>query len=283
MSTVLITGASGGLGRAFAQAFAEKGHDLLLCSSNMARCEQVRKELSSTRVRIACFEADLSDADARDSLWRDVDAQGFHPNWIINVAGTDFEGIFAERSAGEIRKLLRINNEAAVDMTLAALARRDASEPFHIVFISSLAAYQPMPYKALYAASKRFLLHFALSLSEELRKENATVTVVCPAGIPTSEYWRRSIESQGFWGRATARSPQFVAKGTIRAAIRGSRVYIPGWINFCIARLSPAAPHSWRARFVARRWARALELCSKEGLLDRDKQACENDDDRRQT
>ncbi len=258
MSTVLITGASGGLGRAFAHEFARLGHDLLLCSSNLARCEALRDELHCFPIRIACFEADLSDANARDSLWRDVDAQGYHPNWIINVAGTDFEGMFSERDTGEICKLLRINNEAAADMTLRALIRRDANAPFRIVFISSLAAFQPMPYKALYAASKRFLVHFAFALSEELRHQNATVTVVCPAGIPTSDYWRRSIESQGFWGRVTAYPPSFVAEGTLRAASRGKRIYIPGWINVFIARISAFAPLSWRTRIVARRWANAL-------------------------
>ena len=259
MSTVLITGASGGLGRAFAHAFAKRGHDLLLCSSCMARCEQLRDELRCHGVQVRCFEADLSCTDARDAFWAAIDSLNLRLNWIVNVAGMDIEGMFTERCSGDIRKILRINNEAAIEMTLAAYERRGSGEPFRIVFISSLAACQPMPYKTIYAASKRFLLHFAVGLSEELRGQGATVTAVCPSGIPTSDYWKRSIESQGFWGRATSRTPAFVAEGTIRAAQRGAQVYIPGWINVVIARVSAIAPASWRARFVAKRWAKALD------------------------
>ena len=259
LSTVLITGASGGLGRAFAHALAQKGHDLLLCSSNLARCGALRDELGVYGVKVECFEADLADEQARDSFWREIDSKGVRIHWIVNVAGTDFEGLFSELCSAKIRKLLRINIEAAVEMSLEALARRDAAAPFRIIFISSLAACQPMPYKALYAASKRFLLQFAIALSEELRDKNATVTAVCPAGIPTSEYWRRSIESQGFWGRVTARTPAFVAEGAIRAALRGKRVWIPGWINVLISRASTVAPPALCARMVERRWSQALK------------------------
>ncbi len=87
-----------------------------------------------------------------------------------------------------------------MDVTHALLVHTDPSIPFWIITVSSLAAFFPMPVKATYAASKRFLLDFSLALREELRAVGATVTVLCPAGLPTCERSIRGIEAQGWIG-----------------------------------------------------------------------------------
>ena len=89
---------------------------------------------------------------------------------LINVAGIDHEGLFCDQSREQIRTILRLNIEGTLEMTHALLELRDASTRFLVVNTASLAAFSPMPHKATYAASKRFLLDFSLALREEFAR-----------------------------------------------------------------------------------------------------------------
>ena len=95
---------------------------------------------------------------------------------LIHVAGTDHEGAFLDQTRGQILSILRLNIEAVLDLTHALIERRDPLAVFRIINVASLAAFYPMPMKATYAASKRFLLDFSLALGEEVREMGATVT-----------------------------------------------------------------------------------------------------------
>ena len=174
------------------------------------------------------YMCDLTDAGSRTELLEHIRSGGFIFSFLINVAGLDYEGTFAERTLSQIRTMLRLNIEANVELTHELLKYRDPAETFRIINVSSLAAFYPMPVKAMYSASKRFLLNFSRALREELRPQNVTVTVLCPAGMPTTPASIEAIEAQGFAGRITTCNVGYVASKTIDMALQGKACVYTG-------------------------------------------------------
>lgn len=252
---VCITGAAGGLGKAFAVECAERGWDLFLTDLSENTLRPLARSLVNTyKINVDYKCCDLTDIDSRTELFEYLKLKGSRFNFLINIAGLDFEGPFAERSREQIRTILRLNIEANLEMTSTLLKLRDASRTFRIVNVASLAAYYPMPVKAMYASSKRFLLDFSRALSEEIRPLNATVTALCPAGMPTTPEVRKSIESQGFAGMVTTKNVGFVASGAINSALKGRAVYIPGLLNRILKVLGCMVPSSVVAWLIGMRW-----------------------------
>jgi len=254
--TVMITGAAGGLGRAFAMECAARGHDLLLTdlsAEGLGRVSQGIRRLYGVRV----FEksCDITDERAVDELIAYANGAGLRLDMLLNVAGLDREGGFLERGFGDISAILRVNVEATLRVTHRALSLRRADGRFHIVFVSSLASMYPMPLKATYAASKRFLLDFSIALGRELERENVSVLALCPGGMPTRDDCIRAIEAQGFWGRATTTALETVTRRTIAKALRGKKVYVPGTVNLLFSILGRVVPPLAVAKLVYRRWS----------------------------
>ncbi len=259
-SLVFITGATGGLGKAMAVECASRGWDLFLTDLRSDRLAVLAAGLErSYGVRVHYGEADLTDPGSRSALFERLHADGLRFRGLINVAGTDHEGLFLERSPEQIIAILRLNIEATLIVTHALLARRDQAIPFRIVNVSSLAAFFSMPVKATYAASKRFILDFSLALRNELRDQNVTVTALCPAGLPTTDGCIAAIESQGLMGQLTTEDIGKVAHQTIEAALRGQAVVIPGFLNRVVRWLGGLVPATAVAELVGSRWRMAQQ------------------------
>ena len=127
--------------------------------------------------------------------------------------------------------VLKVNLLANMDMTHEILQLRDTARTFRLINVCSMAGFYPMPFKATYAATKRFLMDFSLALREEI-KDFGTVTALCPGGMPTTDECMRAIFAQGFWGWATTVDPPGkVAEQTLKMALRGKAMYIPGFGN----------------------------------------------------
>jgi len=123
--------------------------------------------------------------------------------------------------------------------------------------VSSLASMFPMPLKATYAASKRFLLDFATSLRQELKREDVNVLTLCPGGMVTTQETICSIKAQGFWGNATTNPLEDVARNTIDHALAGKSIYVPGILNRVFSFFGRIIPRSWVAAVVYWRWNNA--------------------------
>lgn len=254
-SYVLISGATGGLGKAFAAECAARGWDLFLTDLTDERLTSLATGLERLYgINTMTYACDLTDAGERTMLWQFVKAHGVRLHFLINVAGLDYEGRFEERRVDELRTMVRLNVESTLEMTRRALAYRDCHRTFHIVNVSSLAAFYPMPVKAVYAASKRFLLDWSRALGEELHDQDVTVTALCPAGMPTHPACIRSIDAQGFMGRLTTMNTGDVAAITIRKALAGRRVVIPGIINQTLRFLGGIFPAPMMAHLINKRW-----------------------------
>lgn len=257
-SLICITGATGGLGKAFAVECAERGWDLFITDLSDLTLSQLADSLTNTyNVDVHYHSCDLTDIESRTELFEHISEKGFKFNFLINIAGLDYEGPFSERTRIQIRTILRLNIEANLEMTNAILKLRDASRPFRIINVASLAAYYPMPVKAMYASSKRFLLDFSRALGEEIRPLGATVTALCPAGMPTTPECIKAIEAQGIAGRITTQNVGFVTSGAIDSALKGKAVYIPGLFNRLLKTIGSLIPPFVIARLVGNRWKAA--------------------------
>ena len=253
---ILITGATGGLGSAFALECARRGHDLVLTDVRPAGSALAAYLAEKYHIKAAYYPCDLSRAEDRSRFYQKITAEGYRFWGLLNVAGTDFEGAFKDLTRDQILQILRVNIEATIDNTHTILNLRVPDRRFLLVNVASLAAFQPMPFKAIYAATKRMLLDFTLAIGEEIQ-DFGTATALCPAGMPTNPDVMRAIFAQGFWGRMTTVNPDEVAHRTMRAALRGRRVVIPGGINQFIRSLAGFIPAEWTAHFVGQRWSAA--------------------------
>jgi short-subunit dehydrogenase len=262
---VFITGAAGGLGRALASECGSRGYNLFLTDINEEGLGRIKEGLERQfNVAVTAKACDLTDPKSLDNVLAHIDAHGIRFDMVLNVAGCDFEGAFSEHEREKLVKIVLLNNAATLRVTHAILRRRRPGRRFAIVFVSSLASMFPMPLKATYAASKRFLLELALALRQELKKDGVTVLAVCPAGMVTTEETLSCIRAQGFWGNVTTALLEDVARRTLDLALSGKSVYIPGVTSRLLSLLGKIVPRSLAAAVVYRRWRHAQNLVRAE-------------------
>jgi uncharacterized protein len=264
-SRVLITGATGGLGKAFAVEAARRGWDLMLTDINQTSLDSLAAGLERTYdIQVSSFACDLTRSDSREALidfWTQTSTQF---RMLINIAGGDRQGFFLDLERNSIQTIVRLNIEALLVLTHAALKRKDPRHTIRVINVSSLAAFFPMPVKATYAASKRFVLDFSLALGNELRGQGGTVTVLCPAGLPTTVDTIAAIEAQGLAGYFTTRNTGAVAEATIRHALKGNSLYIPGLPNQILKFLGGLIPAPIITALIGRRWRTAEKKSKRE-------------------
>lgn len=258
MTNVLITGASGGLGRAFALECARRGFGLLLTDIDAQGLQKaaagIRRQYA---VPVETYACDITNDAAVEGLIGLAADKGMALHMLFNVAGLDFEGAFQKRSFQDLASILRVNIEATLRITHRALQLRDPARDFHIVFVSSLASLYPIPLKATYAASKRFLLDFSIALGEELKPQGVHVLALCPGGLSTREDCLQAIAAQGFWGNATTNDIEKVVRRTVARSLRGKTLYIPGLTNNLLRLGARLVPPAVIARLLHKRWLHA--------------------------
>lgn len=253
----LITGAVGGLGQAMALDCAARGYNLLLTDLDETRLATLAAGIQRQyAVQVDWAACDLSDPTAIQCLWIAISEKGLLFNLLINVAGLDYEGEFTKVEARLLNHIVRLNIESVISMTQQVLKHRLPDQQLQIINVSSLAAFNPMPVKAVYAASKRFLLDFSLALGRELSHENVRILALCPAGLPTNAECIRGIQAQGLAGRITTLNVTTVAHRCIGLALAGRSVYIPGLVNQAVRLMSGLLPRAAVTRLIYQRWCR---------------------------
>lgn len=255
-SYLLITGAAGGLGSAFTTAAARRGYSLVLTDQAENGQDLARRTAEKFGVEVRYFQCNLRKEEERTALFESLKQNGLEFWGLVNVAGLDYEGAYEKISREQALRVLNVNLVANMDITHEILQLRDTTQKFRLINVCSMAGFYPMPFKATYAATKRFLLDFSLALREEI-KDFGSVTALCPGGMPTTEACMRAIFAQGFWGWATTVDPQKTAERTLKFALKGRAIYIPGTTNKLLQAISTLVPTSLKAGYVASRWRKA--------------------------
>lgn len=252
---VMITGAAGGLGRAMAVECARRGYTLFLTDINAAALATIREGLSRRFcAKIYAESCDLTDSAGVDALMAEINRLGLRFDMLLNIAGIDYEGRFLRREREKIVRIVALNDEGTLRVTHAVLQRRNPDARFCIVIVSSLASLFPMPLKATYAASKRFLMDFGMALRQELKGQDANVLTLCPGGLSTNDEVCAAISAQGIAGALTTNAMERVVRKTLDLAWKGRARYIPGAFNRFLFLLGKVFPASWTAALIFRRW-----------------------------
>lgn len=249
----LISGATGGVGRAFVFACAARGN-LFLTARSAERLSALKEEVLAAfpGIDVDCCPCQLTDERSRAELYAYIAGKGYTFSRLCNVAGVDIQKAFEKYTEEKIVFQCRVNVEATLSLTRFFLSRRE--EQAEIVTVGSISGVYPMPYFAIYSATKCALASFFSSLRVELKGQGVKVTTVQPGGIPTRPDIIRDIEGQGLWGKLSSKPASFVAERSLRAVAKNKRIYTPGFWNRVIATVPRLLPLRWRMAFIARRW-----------------------------
>lgn len=239
--TVLVTGASAGIGKATAEVFAEQGYDLVLAARRLDRLEEMKKELEARHgVSVAVLEADLSKLESAEVLHGEIGRRGLTIDILVNNAGFGTSGKFVEIDLDRETEMLMLNMVTLTKLTKLFARDMAARKSGHIVNIASTAAFQPIPGFAAYAATKAYVLNFSEALGAELEGEGVRVTAICP-GATVSEFGKiAGLEKAGMF--AGAPSSRQLGEFVYRSVIAGKSVAIHGWMNALMARGSKFIP-----------------------------------------
>ncbi|MDZ8080893.1 MAG: SDR family NAD(P)-dependent oxidoreductase [Nostoc sp. SerVER01] len=187
MSTALITGASSGIGKAFAEELAARKKNLVLVARSEDKLNQLAKELKEKyKIQVDVIVKDLTEPNAAAAVFDATKAKGLTIDLLINNAGFGSYGDFAESDGERQVKIVQLNILALVDLTHKFLPIMRQRRSGSIINVSSITGFQPIPYLSVYAASKAFILSFSEALWAENRQYGVRVLVTCPGPIETN-------------------------------------------------------------------------------------------------
>lgn len=181
----LVTGASMGIGEAFARALAERGMNVVLCARSAERLQALAQELRSAhRVQTQVVDADLAQPGAPADAWRRA-TDGREIHLLVNNAGFGLHGRFEALPADQQAEMVALNCTAVLELAHLALRGMRARGAGGIINVASVVAFQPVPWMATYAATKAFVLSLSESLTEESRGSGVRVLCVSPGPTPS--------------------------------------------------------------------------------------------------
>lgn len=256
----LVTGASGGLGEAFAHRLAAEGWNLVLVARNRERIEAVAARIRSvSQVRVETILSDLSGKGATARLHGECVARGFEIDVLVNNAGSGVIGQSVALAADRVADMLSLNILALTE--LCNLFGQDMKSRGHgrILNVSSLVGKAPMPYFASYAASKSYVLSFSLALRAELARDGVVVSCILPGYIRTGFDGNAGIESPAYlsFSDRNAMEADEVARLGLAALARGRGYAIAGFMNRIAAFGMALLPQS-RLPFLTRPFLESL-------------------------
>lgn len=249
-----ISGATGGLGKTYTDICAEKGYALFLTARSTDRLANLKKEITDKHpnITVEYFPCELTDDASRRALIKHIEEQGFKFDRIINVAGADIQKPFLAYTPEKAVFQIRVNCEATLLLTLGLLKNR--AEKTEVLTVGSMSGVSPMPYFAIYSASKTFLESFFTSLHYELKSEGVKVTTVLPGGMPTRPDLIEEIKKQGIGGKLSSKPPEFVVKKSLKAVSKNKIICVPGAFNKFLYFVMKILPKRLVLKFIARRW-----------------------------
>lgn len=257
----LITGACGGLGRAFVKILAEKKENLILVGTSEKKLEFLLEDFKETfeGLFIKTIVCDLSKRKSRENLVNEIHEAGLVVNKLINNAGAIIEGDLLRFSNEEIEKAVQVNCIGTLELTRMLVDRRDETKRFEVLTVSSQASFQPIPHMGVYSATKSFLTSMMTALKVEWKDKNIVVTTTCPSGMATNKEMQESIKSMGFNGKITTLPTEKVAKISLRALKRKKAIVIPGAVNKFVYFVSKFCSPYFLAKTTGKMWKKSQE------------------------
>lgn len=254
----LITGASSGIGEALTHCFANAGHDLVLVARSADKLKALAKQLESAHdIKVLVLPTDLATPGAAQQLAATLRRRKRVPDVLVNCAGVLEQQHFVRMTPAGHQAIIDLNISALTAMLSHLLPVMVARGSGRVLNVASIAAFQPIPLLATYAASKAYVLSLTESLSEELKGTGVSITALCP-GITATHMLDAATESNA----QLAKLPGFlignvddVARQGFDACMRGDVICVPGAINRLATVASRSTP-KWLLRRVTGMFAR---------------------------
>lgn len=233
--TVLITGASSGIGTAYAEAFAQRKANLILVARSGAVLRQIATKLENLHgIKADVVELDLAEPDAAQKL------KDKHPkiDGLINNAGFGTHGFLQDQNPDRVNQEVQLNCGALVDLTQTYLPGMLADKRGFIINIASTAAFQPIPKMAVYGATKAFVLSFTQALWGELQGTGVRALAVCPGATATKFFDVAGADAAA----GSMRNVDDVVKTTFKGLANNSHTVVDGTANGILAFFGRVSP-----------------------------------------
>jgi short-subunit dehydrogenase len=240
--TVLITGASSGIGLELAKCFAADGSRLVLVARNTSALEKLAEELRrENKIEAIVLTADLSSPETPGRIFQELSARKISVDVLVNNAGFGAHGAFVELSLPRQLEMLQVNIAALTELTGLFLPEMIGRKRGGILNVGSVAGFQPGPGMAVYYATKAFVLSFTEALAEELLGTGLKVSVLCPG--PTETNFGSVARGKKVRQLKTSKmSAETVARHGHRAFRKGKTVAVPGVQNKMFVFLNRIVP-----------------------------------------
>src|SRR5258708_40165773 len=242
MNTTLITGASSGIGEAFARKLAAQGRNVLLVARSEDKLITLCNELGRLNsIRAQHMAMDLTKPDSPARLFDETQKRGLTIDMLINNAGFGAMADFRKVDLDRQLNMIDLNVTAVVDLTYRFLAPMRERKQGAIINVASTAGFQPVPFMATYAATKSFVLCFSEALWEENRSHGVHVMALCPGATETNFF------EAAHGHKPPARASQTAAEvvdTALRGLARRKGHIVSGWINFLMVEAKRPAPLS---------------------------------------
>jgi hypothetical protein len=252
IGTVLVTGASSGIGRALAEEFANHGYDIVLVARNVAKLTEVENELGS-KVSARIILKDLAVPSAPKEIYDQLRAENINIDVLVNCAGFGLTGQFSKTDIQSELDMLQVNIVALTYLTKLFLIDMMMRREGKILNVASTAAFEPGPLMSVYHATKAYVLNFSEAIAEEVKGCGVTVTTLCPGPTKTGfSDTARNDQSRLFVEKAFIRvqNPKTVAKVAYAGLMKGSPVVIPGFTNKLVPLAAKLVPRRMLLKIV---------------------------------
>jgi short-subunit dehydrogenase len=246
----LVTGASSGIGECFARALARRRQNVVAVARSKEKLENLAQELKDRQgIEAVPLVFDLSEAGASRRLVQALRERQLDISLLVNNAGFGAQGEFWQLPLDRLVAMLHLNIQASLELSALLIPPMIERRAGGVINVSSTASFQPLPYTAVYAATKAFVTSFSLGLAEELRPYHVRVVTLCPGTTRTRFFEAGGYSSLRF--RVRFQAPEKVAEAGLKALDRGGGLTLPGWIDRCIVFAERFVPRSWIVRGAA--------------------------------
>ncbi len=245
-ATVVVTGASEGIGLALARKFLEKGHNVVLVARGETRLNaatETLQKLAGDHLAAIAIPLDVAREDAYEELTQQLAANGMHVDVLINNAGMGLSGAFADESSDNVDRLVALNVVALTRLAHHAIADMRQRGSGHIINVASLGGYVPGPYQAAYYASKAYVLSLSEALAYELAGSGVRVSVAVPGPVDTGFHAEMGASRSFYRLLLPSHSPEQVAASIYRGYRFGLQVIVPGVLNRIMGVALRVMPH----------------------------------------
>lgn len=247
--TVLITGASSGIGEAFARNLAGRGANLILTARSEDKLTRIADELKTKHaISVHVFPGDLGSIEAPQQLFEKVKTSGLSIDVLVNNAGFGKWAHFLAEDFDTYQRMLTVNINALIRLTYLFIPNMLARGKGGVINVASTAAFQPVPYIAVYSASKSFVLNFTEALSGEYSENGLRFLALCPGYTATNFMKVANAETSGI----SFAAPEDVVEDALNAFLKGRTYFVPGMVNYLTSLLLPRIlPRSVAVKIVA--------------------------------